>query len=112
MNIFAGFHRIAPAVVVLLLPNLRIHAQESSPITIAPQVREAAGQRELMLSFHVPEHNHLYADRLSVEIAGVPASVKCPNPVMELDKHSGKTRGMYVSDFTATVPLSSMAADV
>ncbi len=99
------------ALLALFSVAGQAHAQESSPVGITPEIRETGGQRELKLKFLVPAHNHLYADRLSVEIAGQPAKVNWPSPVTELDKHSGRSRGMYVADFTASIPWSSMTTD-
>ncbi|HWC58944.1 MAG TPA: cytochrome c biogenesis protein CcdA [Verrucomicrobiae bacterium] len=95
-----------PIVLAVLLAAAAVAVgQESSPITIAPEVRTVKGQRELTLKFHVPEHHHLYADRLSVEIAGRVVSVNLPEPVMQLDKYSSKTVGVYTQDFVAPAPL-------
>lgn len=102
-----------PAMVLaLLLSAFAGHAQEASPVTIRPEVRVANGQRELALNFHVPAHHHLYADRLSVEVAGQPVEVTLPEPVTVMDKHSGKSQGMYQNSFTASVPLSAAAGDL
>ncbi len=96
----------------LLLAATSVNAQERSPVTITPEVRVAHGQRELALNFHVPPQHHLYADRLSVEFAGQPAGLTLPEPVTVMDKHSGKARGMYQKDFTASVLLASTDGEV
>jgi thioredoxin:protein disulfide reductase len=85
-------------------------AQESSPVSITPEIQVASQQRELMLKIHVPEHHHLYAERLAVAIAGQSVKLALPDPVMQLDKYSGKTVGVYMQDFVASVPLASTSS--
>jgi len=94
-------------MVVSLVVALNVSGQESSPISIAPEVRVANQQRELIFKFHIPEHNHLYADRVAVTIGGQSVKASLPDPVMQLDKYSGHTVGIYTQDFVASVPLSS-----
>jgi len=89
----------------LLVFAILVRAQEPCPVTILPEVHAANYQRELVLNFHVPDRHHLYADRLSVEVSGQPVALTLPDPVMDLDKHSGTLRGMYQRDFSASVPL-------
>ena len=110
----AGFLRPRLFFVAVMLWFLApcINAQEPSPISITPTIEATNNQRELVLRFHIPEHNHLYADRLSIEIGDHPVPAVLPKPIMEMDKHSGEMRGMYVSDFSAVVPFTSEADDV
>jgi thioredoxin:protein disulfide reductase len=95
----------------LWLMATRAHAQESSPISIIPEVRATNGQRELILNFRVPEHHHLYAERLSVEIAAQTVKAILPPPAMELDKYSGKIVGIYAKDFVGHLPLPAAAGE-
>lgn len=89
-----------------------LRAQESSPISITPEVRTADGQRQLVLNFHVPAHNHLYADRLSFEIADQTATATLPAPEMQPDKFSHKTVGVYAKDFVASLPLPAANGEI
>src|SRR5882757_6792324 len=100
------------ALLAFLFAAVWANAQEASPIIISPKVSVVNEQRQLILNFHVPEHCHIYADRLSVEIAGHAVNAILPTPFTELDKHSGKTREMYVKDFAASLPLISPAGDL
>ena len=93
----------------ILLAAICAGAQESSPISIVPEVRATGGERQLILNFHVPEHHHLYAERLSVEIDGQAVKAVFPPPVMEQDKYSGKTVGIFAKDFVGQLPLPATA---
>jgi len=99
------WHGQLVVMLSIFLAAICAHAQESSPISIAPEVRATNSQRQLILNFHVPEHNHLYAERLSVEIAGQAVKAVLPPPTMEMDKYSGKTVGVYAKDFVSQLPL-------
>lgn len=122
MNIFTQ-HLFQPArrrafaarvILVLLLSFAAMcaGAQEASPITIAPEVHATNGQRQLILKFHVPEHHHLYAAGLSVEIAGQAVEAALPPASMELDKYSGKIVGIYAKDFVGRLPLPATAGEL
>lgn len=89
-----------------------VRGQESSPITIAPVVRTVNGQQELLLNFHIPAHHHLYAERLAVSINGQAVKVATPEPIIQLDKYSGKTVGVYAQDFVASASLGPIAGEV
>ena len=99
-------------IAAMALGAVRAWAQEATPISITPEVRVAAGQRELRLNVHVPEHNHLYAERFSVEIGGHPVKAILPEPALQVDKFSGKTVGVFTTNFTASVPLAATAGEV
>ncbi len=97
--------------LALLLATFSGHAQERSPVNITPEVRTVDGRRELMLNFRVPAQHHLYADKLSVEVAGQTVEMALPEPVTVMDKHSGKSRGMYQRDFAASIPLAAAESE-
>lgn len=99
-------------ILAFVCITLGAQAQEASPVAISPGVQAANGERELILEFHLPAHCHIYADRLSVEIAGKPAHVKFPEPLMLLDKLSGRNRGMYGKDFAAAIALEQGGGEV
>lgn len=99
------------ALLALLLATVNGNSQEASPVTITPEIRVTDGQRELALNFHVPDHHHLYADRLSVEVDGQPVNLTLPEAVPVMDKHSGTSRGMYQNDFTASALLSTAGGE-
>jgi thiol:disulfide interchange protein len=87
-------------------------AQDPSPITVTPAVHREDGVSTLSLSFQIPEHHHLYADELSVQVAGQTAHLVLPAPVQKLDRYSGERRGMFVQDFVAILPLKNVSGDV
>jgi thioredoxin:protein disulfide reductase len=109
MNIF--LKPVAMTVVSLVL-SVKVFGQETSPISIAPAVRVANEQRDLILKFHIPEHHHLYAERLAITIAGQSVKAVLPDPVMQLDKYSATTVGVYTQDFAASVPLPAKVGEL
>ena len=107
----AGRAMLWTAWLALRMASVSAVAQEACPVTITPEVRSDANPRELVLLFQVPAHHHLYADRLSAELAGQPVNLELPEATMELDKHSGMQRAMYQKDFTASVKLPPASGD-
>jgi thiol:disulfide interchange protein len=109
-------HRRWPVLGYVALTTFLIRlnavAQEASPIVISPNVHLTNGQGNLVLSVYVPQHCHIYADRLSVEVAGQPVIVKWPAPIEVLDKFTGRSRGVFVKDFAVSIPLTPHAGEM
>lgn len=97
---------------LLLLVAAVAGAQEASPIRIMPEIRPSSSGPQLLLHFQVPPHNHLYADRLSLELAGQAVKADLPPPTTERDPHENKMVGTYLKDFTVTVPLPLLTNDL
>jgi len=83
---------------------------EASPFVITPAITTNSGTPSLSITFHVPEHHHLYADELSFELAGAPVNFSVPAPTSVTDKFSGKSKPMFLQDFVATCPLPATDA--
>jgi thiol:disulfide interchange protein len=92
---------------VLVISAARSYAQdeEASPFIVIPAITTNSGAPTLAISFRVPEHHHLYADELNVQLAGQSVSLSLPAPTAVTDKFSGKSKPMYLRDFVATSPL-------
>jgi thiol:disulfide interchange protein DsbD len=92
---------------VLVASSARSHAQieEASPFVVTPAITTNSSAPALSLTFHMPEHHHLYADELNFQLAGQSVSFSLPAPTTVTDKFSGKSKPMYVQDFVATSPL-------
>ena len=80
-------------------------AQEASPITVTPAVIQRGNQPWITLDVEVPSHHHLYADELSVEVAGQPVALAIPTPEQVQDTFSGETKPMFLKDFTVSFPF-------
>lgn len=86
-----------------------VSAEDASPFTITPTIVDAGGVKTLSLAVTVPKHHHLYADELSFELAGKPVTFSMPAPEQVKDKFSGAEKPMFVTNFTATLPLATSA---
>ncbi len=95
------------AVAVLMLAPRRSQAQteEASPFVVTPTIMTNAGTPVLSIAFRVPGHHHLYADELNFQLAGQTVSVSLPASAAVTDKFSGKSKPVYLQDFTATGAL-------
>lgn len=82
-----------------------VQAEDASPFKITPTIVDAAGVKTLSLAVTVPKQHHLYADELSFELAGKTVSFQLPTPEKVKDKFSSAEKPMYLTDFTATLPL-------
>lgn len=99
---------LIPAVMLAVATFVTpVQAEDASPFTITPTVVDANGVKTLSLAVTVPQHHHLYADELSFELGGQPVSFKLPASEKVKDKFSSKEKPMFVSNFTATLPLTT-----
>ena len=96
------------AVAAMVSP---VQAEDASPFTITPTVVDAGGVKTLSLAVTVPKQHHLYADELSFELGGQPVSFTLPVAEQVRDKFSSKEKPMFITNFTATLPLTAAAAN-
>jgi thiol:disulfide interchange protein DsbD len=78
---------------------------DASPFTVAPSTITSNGVPLLSLVFHIPEHHHIYADRLSFELNGAPVSIPLPEASPVSDKFSHQKRPAFEKDFKLECPL-------
>jgi thioredoxin:protein disulfide reductase len=78
---------------------------DASPFVVTPAIVTNSGTPMLTITFRVPEHHHLYADELAFQLAGQAVNFSRPSPTSVTDKFTGKSKPMYLQDFTATSPL-------
>lgn len=85
-------------------------ADGNSPFAVVPATLVSNGVLTLSLVFRVPEHHHIYADRLSFEVNGAPVSVTLPPAKRIADKFSKKDKAVFEEDFTVSCPLADAPA--
>jgi len=100
---------------MLLLPVLAAgwlvafaSADAASPFAVTSQLDAGT----LRVAFQIPAHHHLYADTISFELDGQPATFVMPAAVTIADKFSGGNRQAYEKSFEATLPLASPASSL
>ena len=96
----------------LVISSVRSYSQtdEASPFVVTPTITTNSGAPVLSIIFRVPEHHHLYADELNFQLAGQNVSFSLPAATAVTDKFSGKSKPMYLRDFTATGALPAGSA--
>jgi thiol:disulfide interchange protein len=92
--------------LLLALLTLQAPAQstEASPFTISPSLVSSNGARFLSLAIHVPEHHHIYADRLSFELNGASSAAALPVAKRVTDRFNGGEKMVFENDFQAALP--------
>jgi hypothetical protein len=93
----------------LLWATSPVHAEpveEVNPFVVTPAVVASNGSPILTVKFHVPEHHHLYADRISLELDGARIATQLPAARQVTDKFSKSERLVYEQDFVATYALA------
>ena len=88
---------------------LKIHAgtdDAANPFVITPTVVVSNGAPLLSVAFRVPEHHHIYADKVSFELAGTTVSPVLPASKKIEDKFTKSTRQAFENDFQALYPLA------
>ena len=78
-----------------------------SPFVVTPSAVVSNGISTLSLAFHVPDHHHIYADRLSFELNGAPVSVPLPPSKQIADKFSKGAKAAFEEDFKVFCPLGA-----
>jgi thiol:disulfide interchange protein len=101
--------RIGFVFGLVLFPFLNGAAEDeaASPFVVAPSTAASNGVLSLSLSFHVPPHHHIYADRLAFESNGVPFSIVLPDADRVSDRFSHSQRPAFEKDFQLRWPLPS-----
>ncbi|MFO1476768.1 MAG: cytochrome c biogenesis protein CcdA [Verrucomicrobiota bacterium] len=103
------YSRIACAAALFLCaPALR--ADDPNPFVIQPSVITSNGASWLAVSFHLPAHHHIYADRLDIRLDGRPSGARLPEARPIDDRFSGTRKLAYEGDFTALAPLPAGGA--
>lgn len=106
-DFFCPIPALMLAVAAFVTP---VQAEDASPFNITPTVVEAGGVKTLSLAVTVPKQHHLYADELSFELGGQPVAFTLPTPEKVKDKFSSAEKPMFVTNFTATLPLTTTGA--
>ncbi len=99
------------AAGLLCVPDGRGQNDEGSPFTLSPSVVSSNGARFLSVAIHVPEHHHIYADRLSFELNGAAVAAELPAAKHIQDKFSNGEKLTYEQDFRALLPLPASARE-
>lgn len=77
----------------------------ASPFIVVPSTIATNHATVVSLSFHIPEHHHIYADRLSFELNGAPVSFQLPAAKRVADRFSKGERLVFERDFHVVCPL-------
>ncbi len=80
-------------------------ADDVNPFTISPSVITTNGMPTLSVAFQFPAHHHLYAENLSFEVNGAPASATLPPARAIHDKFSGGEKLSFEQSFQAYCAL-------
>jgi thioredoxin:protein disulfide reductase len=101
---YAGFAALL-GLSVLATPNAFGQADEASPFQVVATLGPNQGATVLSLKFQVPERHHLYADRIAVELDGVPQPLTLPQGRRVTDKFSQAERTVFEKDFELSCAL-------
>jgi thiol:disulfide interchange protein DsbD len=82
-------------------------ADEANPFVITPSVFTSNGAPYLAVTFRVPAHHHIYADKVSFELNNAALKVQLPEASKIEDKFSKSRRDAFEKDFTAVSRLAS-----
>jgi thiol:disulfide interchange protein len=104
---------LAAGIGLALLPVLNAPAQseEPSPFQAVPNTIVSNGASYLSVAFTVPEHHHIYADRISFELNGAPVTARMPAASRVFDKFSQGEKTAFEKDFSAVLPLPDSRPD-
>src|SRR6516162_5291296 len=83
-----GETAVVLAILAFLPAITSAQSDEPSPFSVTPATLVSNGATYLSLSFHVPAHHHIYADRLYFEANGAPANLSLPAPEQVADRFS------------------------
>src|ERR1700690_2583782 len=106
-TLVANVPHIAVAAGLLFCPLKSAFAEDdaASPFIVVPSTIVSNNAPVLSLSFHVPEHHHIYADRVSFELNGAPVSFQLPAAKRVPDRFSTGERLVFEEDFRVACPL-------
>lgn len=101
MKYFTGL--VLAGLAALCAPGLRAQ----NPFTVSPSVTVTNGSTVLRVAFAIPTNHVLYADKLSLQLAGEESSVSfaLPDAAEINDKFSGKPKRVFARSFEAIRPL-------
>jgi thiol:disulfide interchange protein DsbD len=106
-SLAVGWRRAAArfaGVSLVLLASLA-RGDDPNPFVITPSILTSNGTAYVSVAFHLPEHHHIYADRLSFALGGQPAEFRLPAPRSVPDKFSRTQKQTFENDFTGVCPL-------
>ena len=99
------------AVTLALLsfarPSQAQSSDEENPFTLTPSVSVSNGAPLLSVTFHVPAHHHIYADKVSFELNNAKVSLPLPAGRQIFDKFSKSQRFVFEHDFAVLYPLKN-----
>jgi thiol:disulfide interchange protein len=102
------FVRFAAVLGLTFFAAAEIEAQtddDANPFVLTPAVVVSNGTSFLSVAFRVPDHHHLYADKISFALNGATVPAELPVAKHITDKFSKSLRPAFENDFQALFPL-------
>ena len=96
--------RVAAVALLAVGAASRAGADDVSPFIVTPSVIRSNNAAWLSIWIQIPEHHHLYADRLSFALDDAPVTATLPAARRVPDKFNGGERLAYETDILATCP--------
>jgi thiol:disulfide interchange protein len=91
-------------IALLAARDIQAQNEETNPFAISPYATTSNGTPFLAIAILIPEHHHIYADRLAFEVNGVALPTGLPEPRRVADKFSGKERQVFEGNLCTLLP--------
>ena len=91
-------------IALLAAGGIQAQNEDANPFAISPYATTSNGTPFLAIAILIPEHHHIYADRLAFEVNGAAVATGLPEPKRVADKFSGKERQVFEGNLCSLLP--------